>query len=78
MDIERRRAEAKDPNRKPRLMEEDELPAWLVKDEHEVSSRYISGNISSPSFGWTCLSDSLNLFAMYLSNFCDSIVHHCL
>ncbi|XP_070196110.1 probable global transcription activator SNF2L2 [Littorina saxatilis] len=36
MDIERRRAEAKDPNRKPRLMEEDELPAWLVKDEHEV------------------------------------------
>ena len=37
MDIERSRNDAKDPNRKPRLMEEDEMPAWLVKDEQEVS-----------------------------------------
>ncbi|KAL8604698.1 Transcription activator BRG1 [Nucella lapillus] len=36
MDIERRRSEAKDPNRKPRLMEEDELPRWLLKDAQEV------------------------------------------
>ena len=36
MDIERRRNEARDPNRKPRLMEEDELPSWLTKDEQEV------------------------------------------
>lgn len=36
MDIERRRLEARTPNRKPRLMEEDELPSWLVKDEVEV------------------------------------------
>ena len=38
MDIERRRNDAKDPNRKPRLMEEDELPPWLLKDEQEVDS----------------------------------------
>ena len=38
MDIERRRNDAKDPNRKPRLMEEDEMPAWLVKDEQEAST----------------------------------------
>jgi SWI/SNF-related matrix-associated actin-dependent regulator of chromatin subfamily A protein 2/4 len=37
MDLERRRNDAKDPNRKPRLMEEDELPPWLVKNETEVS-----------------------------------------
>ena len=36
MDIERRREEARNPNRKPRLMEEDELPTWLLKDENEV------------------------------------------
>ncbi|XP_025109979.1 probable global transcription activator SNF2L2 [Pomacea canaliculata] len=36
MDLERRRMEARDPNRKPRLMEEDELPSWLVKDVKEV------------------------------------------
>ncbi|XP_041475495.1 transcription activator BRG1-like isoform X1 [Lytechinus variegatus] len=36
MDIERRRNEARDPNRKPRLMEENELPSWLVKDEKDV------------------------------------------
>lgn len=37
MDLERRRQEAQMVPRKPRLMEEDELPAWLVKDEEEVS-----------------------------------------
>ena len=38
MDIERRRSEANVPGkRKPRLMEDDELPAWLTKDEQEVS-----------------------------------------
>lgn len=36
MDLERRRNDARDPNRKPRLMEEDELPSWLTKDEKEV------------------------------------------
>ena len=36
MDIERRRAEARDPNRKPRLMEENELPAWLLKDDTQL------------------------------------------
>jgi SWI/SNF-related matrix-associated actin-dependent regulator of chromatin subfamily A protein 2/4 len=37
MDIERRREEAKQVPRKPRLMEESELPVWIVKDEAEVS-----------------------------------------
>ena len=37
MDIDRRRKEANDPaGRKPRLMEEDEMPTWLIKDEAEV------------------------------------------
>jgi len=36
MDLDRRRAEARDPKRKPRLMEEDELPSWLLRDEAEV------------------------------------------
>ncbi|KAH9515427.1 Transcription activator BRG1 [Bulinus truncatus] len=36
MDIERRRAEAREGNRKPRLMEEGELPVWIVKDDKEV------------------------------------------
>ena len=36
MDVERRREEAKAVPRKPRLMEESELPAWIVKDEAEV------------------------------------------
>ena len=36
MDLDRRRAEARDPKRRPRLMEEDELPGWLVRDETEV------------------------------------------
>ena len=36
MDLERRRAEARDVNRQPRLIEVSELPQWLVKDEEEV------------------------------------------
>ncbi|XP_074643538.1 SWI/SNF-related matrix-associated actin-dependent regulator of chromatin subfamily A member 2-like [Tubulanus polymorphus] len=36
MDIERRRDEARQQKRKPRLMEEDELPAWMIKNEEEV------------------------------------------
>ncbi|XP_022255226.1 probable global transcription activator SNF2L2 [Limulus polyphemus] len=36
MDLDRRREEARNPKRKPRLLEEDELPAWLVKDDAEV------------------------------------------
>ena len=38
MDLERRRQEARDPKRKPRLMESDELPEWLRKDEKEVNN----------------------------------------
>ncbi|RWS25890.1 transcription activator BRG1-like isoform X4 [Leptotrombidium deliense] len=36
MDIDRRREEARNLKRKPRLMEEDELPPWLLKDDAEV------------------------------------------
>uniref|UniRef100_A0A8C5AKB5 SWI/SNF related BAF chromatin remodeling complex subunit ATPase 2 n=1 Tax=Gadus morhua TaxID=8049 RepID=A0A8C5AKB5_GADMO len=36
MDMDRRREEARNPKRKPRLMEEDELPSWVIKDEAEV------------------------------------------
>ncbi|XP_043475388.1 ATP-dependent helicase brm isoform X2 [Leptopilina heterotoma] len=37
LDLERRREEAKlGPQRKPRLLEEAELPDWLVKDDDEV------------------------------------------
>lgn len=38
MDIERRRIEAtsSDSQRKPRLMEESELPAWLLKDDTQL------------------------------------------
>ncbi|XP_052257298.1 probable global transcription activator SNF2L2 isoform X2 [Dreissena polymorpha] len=36
MDFERRREEAKAVPRKPRLMEETELPSWILKDEAEV------------------------------------------
>ena len=36
MDIDRRREEARAVKRRPRLMEEDELPAWLIKDDAEV------------------------------------------
>ncbi|XP_069623239.1 transcription activator BRG1 isoform X1 [Ranitomeya imitator] len=36
MDLDRRREEARNPKRKPRLMEEDELPCWIIKDDAEV------------------------------------------
>jgi SWI/SNF-related matrix-associated actin-dependent regulator of chromatin subfamily A member 2/4 len=37
MDLERRREDAKPgPNRKSRLIEESELPHWLVKEDDEV------------------------------------------
>lgn len=35
-DIDRRRQEARDHKRKPRLMEEDELPTWLLKNKDEI------------------------------------------
>jgi SWI/SNF-related matrix-associated actin-dependent regulator of chromatin subfamily A member 2/4 len=38
MDIERRRIEATGQNRKPRLMEESELPAWLLKDDADLQA----------------------------------------
>ena len=40
MDLERRREEARAPKRMPRLMEADELPAWIVKDEAEVNLKF--------------------------------------
>ncbi|XP_076126925.1 putative global transcription activator SNF2L2 isoform X3 [Alosa pseudoharengus] len=36
MDLDRRREDARNPKRKPRLMEEDELPNWILKDDAEV------------------------------------------
>ncbi|KAG5832086.1 hypothetical protein ANANG_G00287380 [Anguilla anguilla] len=36
MDLDRRREEARNPKRRPRLMEEDELPGWIMKDDAEV------------------------------------------
>ncbi len=36
MDIDRRREESRAAKRMPRLMEESELPSWLLKDESEV------------------------------------------
>lgn len=36
MDIDRRRQEARDHKRKPRLIEEDELPQWLLKGKEEI------------------------------------------
>ncbi len=36
MDLDRRREDARNPKRKPRLMEEDELPCWIMKDDAEV------------------------------------------
>ena len=34
--LDRRREDARNPRRKPRLMEEDELPTWIMKDDAEV------------------------------------------
>lgn len=36
MDMDRRREDARNPKRKPRLMEEDERP-WIIKDDAEVN-----------------------------------------
>uniref|UniRef100_A0A8C0JD93 SWI/SNF related BAF chromatin remodeling complex subunit ATPase 2 n=1 Tax=Chelonoidis abingdonii TaxID=106734 RepID=A0A8C0JD93_CHEAB len=36
MDMDRRREDARNPKRKPRLMEEDDLPSWIIKDDAEV------------------------------------------
>uniref|UniRef100_A0A8C5BVC1 SWI/SNF related BAF chromatin remodeling complex subunit ATPase 4a n=1 Tax=Gadus morhua TaxID=8049 RepID=A0A8C5BVC1_GADMO len=36
MDLDRRREDARNPKRKPRLMEEDDLPSWILKDDAEV------------------------------------------
>uniref|UniRef100_A0A8C5GX34 Probable global transcription activator SNF2L2 n=1 Tax=Gouania willdenowi TaxID=441366 RepID=A0A8C5GX34_GOUWI len=36
MDLDRRREDAGNPKRRPRLMEEDELPSWIIKDDAEV------------------------------------------
>lgn len=36
MDMDRRREDARNPKRKPRLLEEDELPSWIIKDDAEV------------------------------------------
>jgi SWI/SNF-related matrix-associated actin-dependent regulator of chromatin subfamily A protein 2/4 len=36
MDIDRRRMEAREQQRKPRLMEESEMPAWLLKDDSQL------------------------------------------
>ncbi|XP_028569071.2 SWI/SNF-related matrix-associated actin-dependent regulator of chromatin subfamily A member 2 isoform X2 [Podarcis muralis] len=36
MDLDRRREDARNPKRKPRLMEEDDLPSWIIKDDAEV------------------------------------------
>ncbi|RUS85614.1 hypothetical protein EGW08_006626 [Elysia chlorotica] len=36
MDVDRRRNEVREGNRKPRLMEQSELPAWIIKDDQEV------------------------------------------
>jgi len=36
MDLDRRREDARNPKRKPRLMEEDDMPGWILKDDAEV------------------------------------------
>ncbi|CAF0747001.1 unnamed protein product [Didymodactylos carnosus] len=41
MDRERRHADARLANRKPRLMEESELPAWLLKDPKELEKHLL-------------------------------------
>lgn len=47
LDLERRREEAKlGSARKPRLIEESELPDWLVKEDDEVAVFFtFSGNL---------------------------------
>ncbi len=50
MDIERRRLEASNPNRKPRLMEESELPGWLLRDDAELD-KMRAENEAKDNFG---------------------------
>ena len=40
IDMERATREAMDPNlrHKPRLLSEEELPSWLIRDEDDVST----------------------------------------
>lgn len=40
MDLERRREEARSGQRKPRLIEEDELPSWLLKNDADVTMTF--------------------------------------
>jgi len=50
MDLERRRIEARDIKRKPRLMEESELPGFLVKNEEEIE-RLTQEDLNDKLFG---------------------------
>ncbi|XP_053275912.1 probable global transcription activator SNF2L2 [Pleuronectes platessa] len=47
-DMDRRREDARNPNRKPRLMEEDELPSWIIKDDAEVERLTINDDDDRP------------------------------
>ncbi|RNA10217.1 putative global transcription activator SNF2L2 isoform X1, partial [Brachionus plicatilis] len=53
MDIERRRVEAREQNRKPRLMEDSELPAWLIKDDSQLEQMRLEaqGHIDESIYG---------------------------
>ena len=55
IDIERATWEAMDPNlrHKPRLLSEEELPSWLLKDEDEVGNYYIWKNFFNVQVGFT-------------------------
>lgn len=56
MDLERRRESSRDAKRKPRLMEEDELPQWLLKDEKEVGVQaYNLNKLASTGLSNLCL-----------------------
>lgn len=69
MDLDRRRNEARDPKRRPRLMEEDELPSWLVRDEAEV--RHLLETVSlSVAVSIVSVSHCLWLFLLFLSLLC--------
>ena len=57
MDLERRRTEAREVKRLPRLIEENELPQWLVKNEEEVkiclgSSKTITLKLRAAQLAW--------------------------
>lgn len=53
MDIERRRLEARELNRKPRLMEDSELPSWLNKDDSQLEQMRLEaqGHIDDSIYG---------------------------